>query len=289
VALYEAATHKLALPTLEQPGNPVKLVFSPDDRVLVSVTDAGSVNFYELPAGTRRVGISPHAGVVWMAFFNADGRYLLTASSDHTARLWETATAKSVREFRHEKAVFHAAFSHDGSRVLTCSADHTARLWETETGRPIGEPMRHPGDVWYGEFGSDDRFLLTGDDAGNARIWDAATGLPLSGWVHNGRSLKRAHLRPDGRQALSAAVDGTVRVWPVVIAPTPAPAWLVPLAEAVAGRRLTAEGTTERVSAERLRVLRAELGSSVGDSFYSRWARWFLTERVQENPAPFRP
>ena len=218
-----------------------------------------------------------------------DGRYVLTASSDHAARIWEAGTAKLVREFLHEKAVFNAAFSHDGSRVITCSADRTARIWETASGRQVGEPMRHPGGAWYGEFSPDNRFVLTGDDAGNARIWDAASGLPLNGWVHNGRSLKRARLRPDGRQALSAAVDGTVRVWPVVVAPQPAPDWLAQLAEAVAGRRLLEEGTTEAVRSEKLRALRSDLSAQAGEDFYSRWARWFLVDRMQENPKPFLP
>jgi len=289
ILVYGAESGQLAFPRMSMGEPPVRIALSPDDQSLVGVAESGSVTLWKLTPDARGIPIGRHKGVVWTVGFSPDGRAVLTASSDHTARLWATATGKPLQVFEHQKAVFNAAFSHDGRHVITCSADHTARLWETQTGQAVGEVMRHPGDAWYGEFSGDDQFILTGDDAGNARIWDAASGLPLSGWVHNGRSLKCSHLRPDGRQALSASVDGAVRVWPVVIAPDRPPSWLPPLAEAIAGQRLTPAGATEKVPGESLRTLRADLGSRLDRDFYTRWAHWFLVERVQEDPAPFRP
>ena len=56
------------------------------------------------------------------AAFSPDGRFVVTASLDGTARFWEAATGKAIGEpLRHESAVLSAAFSPDGRFVVTAS------------------------------------------------------------------------------------------------------------------------------------------------------------------------
>jgi WD40 repeat protein len=227
--------------------------------------------------------------VIWSARFSPDGKKLLTASRDRTAALWELATGQLVREFQHDQQVYNAVFSPDGRRIVTGDASRLAHVWDMETGRRLYDLLPHPGGVWYVEFSPDGRVLLTGDDAGNARLWEASTGLPLSGWVRNGRSLKRLRFSPDGRFALSASDSGTVRVWPVMVGPAPAPTWLPDLAEALAGRRLREDKAPEPVPDALWPKLSASLKALEGEDFYARWARWFLVERMKDEPSDFGP
>jgi len=47
-----------------------------------------------------------HQRWVWDCAFNSDGEYLLTGSSDHTARLWRVSTGEAERQFiGHQKAI----------------------------------------------------------------------------------------------------------------------------------------------------------------------------------------
>ena len=186
------------------------------------------------------------------------------------------------------KPVYAARFGPGARQVLTGGADHTARLWNAVDGRPVGEPMLHPSAVWFGEFSSDGRFVLTGDDTGHARIWDARTGLPVNGWVKHGSGLKRLRLDPDGKQVLMASVDQGVRLWRPLLAPGPAPAWLPDLAEAVAGLRQLDHHTLEPIPPGTLAAVRSRLTSAPPADFYSRWANWFLVERMQPDPPAFR-
>jgi WD40 repeat protein len=63
-----------------------------------------------------------HEEYVSSAVFSPDGKRVLTASVDNTARLWDAATGKQMGpDMRHEDAVTSAVFSPDGKRVLTAS------------------------------------------------------------------------------------------------------------------------------------------------------------------------
>ena len=68
---------------------------------------------------------------LWSARFSPDGQTVLTASDDHTARLWEVASGRELRVLRgHRGPVRDAQFSADGRTMLTASDDTTARLWD---------------------------------------------------------------------------------------------------------------------------------------------------------------
>src|SRR5437773_12492204 len=90
------------------------------------------------------------------AVFSPDGKKILTASRDGTARLWNAENGQQIGiSFKHEMELTSAVFSPDGKKVLTTSWDFTARLWNAETGEPIGIPMKHDYYVNIGVFSPD--------------------------------------------------------------------------------------------------------------------------------------
>jgi hypothetical protein len=85
------------------------------------------------------------------AVYSPDGKRIVTASANKTARLWDAETHNPIGEplRGHENMVTSVAFSPDGTRIITASADNTARLWDAGTGNPIGEPLAGHDDVVY--------------------------------------------------------------------------------------------------------------------------------------------
>jgi WD40 repeat protein len=72
-----------------------------------------------------------HDDAVWSAAFSPDGKRIVTASWDGTARVWDVESGKPIVELRaHENIVTDAAFSPDGKRIVTASLDQTARVWD---------------------------------------------------------------------------------------------------------------------------------------------------------------
>jgi WD40 repeat protein len=65
------------------------------------------------------------------AAFSPDGRHIVIASADKTARPWDAETGKQLSEpMRHELDVWSAAFSLDGCRIVTTSNDYTTQIWD---------------------------------------------------------------------------------------------------------------------------------------------------------------
>ena len=159
---------------------------------------------------TSRV-LQGHALWVKSVAFSSDGRYGLTGSEDHTARLWDVATLQSRILQGHTDCVSSVAFSPDGRYALTGSNDNTARLWDIVTlqSRVL---EGHTGWVRSVAFSPDGRFALTGSKDNTARLWDVAT---LKSRVLQGHTgwVTSVAFSSDGTYALTGSNDDTARLW----------------------------------------------------------------------------
>ena len=76
--------------------------------------------------------LGAHSLAVTSAAFSGDGKRVVTASLDKTARIWDAESGKEIAVLKghYGDRVLSAAFSGDGKRVVTASLDKTARIWD---------------------------------------------------------------------------------------------------------------------------------------------------------------
>lgn len=184
----------------------------PDGLRIIAVS-----GIFDAATGRRIALLEGHTGGVDRAAISADGKRIVTASFDKTARVWDAATGTSVATLvSHTGSVRSAAFSPDGQRVITGAEDNTARIWDVETGTPIAKLTGHTGVVWYAEFSPDGQRVVTASDDKTARIWDAATGEPIAHLAGHAGSVRSArYSSPDGQRIVTVSDDKTARVWDV--------------------------------------------------------------------------
>src|SRR5262249_30170985 len=65
-----------------------------------------------------------------------DGKRVVTASWDGTARIWDAESGREIAVLKGHM-LSSAAFSGDGKRVVTASWDGTTRIWDAESGTEI--------------------------------------------------------------------------------------------------------------------------------------------------------
>ncbi|QRO01348.1 WD40 repeat domain-containing protein [Archangium violaceum] len=142
------------------------------------IATAGYDNQLILWDGHSRTAIARanHDHLANQCSFSPCGRYLVSSSSDHTARIWELPYLKLHAVLAdHEDDVEMSAFNERGDRVATCSRDHTVRVFSLD-GRLRAEMHGHQSDVISVSWERGDSQLLSSSDDGTIRRWNAETG-----------------------------------------------------------------------------------------------------------------
>ncbi len=140
-----------------------------------------------------------------------DGKRILTASYDKTARIWDTQGKELAVLKGHTQPVNSALFSDDGKRILTASWDKTARIWDTQ-GKELAVLKGHTQPVNSALFSEDGKRILTASYDNTARIWDTQ-GKELAVLKGHTQPVISAIFSEDGKRILTASYDNTARIW----------------------------------------------------------------------------
>ena len=155
-----------------------------------------------------------HKGPVFGVAFSPDGKRLATASSDHTAKIWDADNGQELLTLRgHEGPVFSVAFSPDGKRLATASNDKTAKIWDAASGKELLAIRAHSSCVRSVAFSPDGKRLATASFDKTAKIWDAVSGKELLALCGHTREVFCAAFSPDGKRLATASNDATAKIW----------------------------------------------------------------------------
>ena len=146
--------------------------FSPDGKKLLVFGGAG-LGLIDVETGKQLVTFRGHSGALKSALWSQDGRFVVTASDDMTARVWDAATGKEVHLLRHKASVAFATMTADDRRVVTAS--DTVRIWDLDPlpiamhASPVSLFSLREGSLWHqiASRGS----LLRGPRAGGIAFW----------------------------------------------------------------------------------------------------------------------
>jgi WD40 repeat protein/uncharacterized caspase-like protein len=151
-----------------------------------------------------------HDKEITTAVFSPDGKNILTASKDHTAKLWELSQKFVHRLSHHENGVNTAVISPDGKRFLTAAFDNKAKLWD-EQGRGI-DSLMHADAINMAIFSPEGWRVLTAGRDSVAKLW-APRAKKVITLLHHGAVNSAVFSPAAGEQILTASADSTAKLW----------------------------------------------------------------------------
>ncbi|WP_437758970.1 nSTAND1 domain-containing NTPase [Sorangium sp. So ce1389] len=159
------------------------------------------------------VTLRGHEQPLRAAVWSHDGQWVLSASDDRTARIWNAGgTGDPVVLSGHEGRINALAFSPDDKRVLTASEDGTARLWGVGGGQ-IDVLDAGGGPVRRAAWSPDGARVVIASADNIARVYSAAGGGGVVELKGHAGALSVAVFFDGGARVLTASEDGTARIW----------------------------------------------------------------------------
>ncbi|MGB8646669.1 MAG: CHAT domain-containing protein [Anaerolineae bacterium] len=202
------------------------VAFSPDGNYIVTASADPTARIWDLRPCLRAslpncaaplyAELRGHTGNIKSVAFSPDGQTIVTASEDHTARVWAMTGAPRQELSGHQGAIWSAVFSVDGKYIVTASADSTARIWDSTTGRPLFVLAGHSANVKGAVFSPDGQYVATASDDRTARIWRVATGEQVAIMRGHTAPIWTVAFDPSSRYIITASSDRTARIWEVV-------------------------------------------------------------------------
>jgi WD40 repeat protein/tetratricopeptide (TPR) repeat protein len=240
--VWDVRTGKPLTSAMQLGAIPRSVAFSQDGNWVV--TDDGAARLWN--ARTALPATPPLQHCEGGVRLTRDNRWLVTAGTDGTVRVWDLAARPEAVRFAMGVGS-HAAFSRDGERAVSAGKGVCCQ-WDVRTGEqvtpdvpyrmdgasspalspderrvvsPLGDStagvydarsgrlllrLPHPGLVSSAAFTPDGRRIVTSCDDGQARLWDVHTGKQVAAPWSTARGVERAIFSPDGRRI--ATVSG---------------------------------------------------------------------------------
>jgi WD40 repeat protein len=152
--------------------------------------------------------------------FSADGKRIVTASGDETARVYDATTGALQLELKQsvgEAGIECAAISPDGTQIATgCKGGvdegGVLKLWDARTGKTLRKWQADKFHVTRVAFNPDGARIVTGGFDQAVKVWDARTAallLDAKGMMSHWSSVA---FSPDGTRLVAGRDDRTARV-----------------------------------------------------------------------------
>lgn len=141
------------------------------------------------PEAQCRWTLTGHTGKVNAVAYSPYGRWVVTASNDYTARLWNHHTGDPIRVFGENPGTQHMS---NVTSVAWKPPPITAKKWDKQHDQ-----------------------VLTGGEDGKIKLWMVHTGELIQQFDH-GAKVTSVAWNFDGSKIVSGAADGTAKVWNVI-------------------------------------------------------------------------
>ncbi|MBI5692196.1 MAG: protein kinase [Verrucomicrobia bacterium] len=173
-----------------------------DDRVVV----------LDIATGRTGLGPLPQGGRVLEVRFSPDGRWLATAVSNLSAKIWDAGTGQLRATLPHTTPLGTVTFSPDSRRLVTTASSAQWRVWSVPDGVALTPSYTARTQANQALFSPDGKLLVITDGAG-ALMADSEAGFALVQKLDHDGPCYAAEFSRDGTLLATTSDDATAKVW----------------------------------------------------------------------------
>ena len=172
----------------------------------------------ELPPGVPSVSVRSDSATRTrcdVCDYSPDGKQLVSASWDGTARLWEAASGKELARFPIPGGGSGAAVSPDWHARRDRRHETVRYLLGREDRKELGRSGKLEDTIFFIQFSPDSRMVAAA--SGDAlRLYDTVVRKELHKFAIARGGAHCLRFTPDGNALTAACADGTIRFWNVM-------------------------------------------------------------------------
>lgn len=201
-------------PILNLGGVISSLAIAHDGHLFAAATQAGSAVLADLQQPQAAPLRLPHPRGVNSVAFSPDGKSLLTACDDGSARLWRVADGALEREFRFsDTRLPAAAFSPDGQQIAAAVRNGAVMVWGIHDA--AAQTWAQPGRVAQRtvQFAPHREMLISGGAARLLNVWNTQSRKRIAGLTGHGQEIYCLEFSPTGEIIASGDAGGSIRLW----------------------------------------------------------------------------
>mgnify|MGYP002039532616 CR=1 FL=1 len=120
--------------------------------------------------------LSGHKASVVDVVINDDFHQIISASADHTVKVWDIATGRIKYtcggEQGHKQDIYSLDTHKDGRFIASGSGDKTVKLWDVEAGANTSTYFDHSDAVHSVQFSPDGKCIAAGGADKCINVWD---------------------------------------------------------------------------------------------------------------------
>ncbi len=210
--------------------------YSPDEKMIASGSDDGTVKFWDATTGELINEIIGHLSTeIYSVVYSPDGS-TLTCGTESEIRFWNPQSGELLNTITEPSCnVYTIAYSSDEKMFATGGTSKKARLWDTKTGRFLGSFSGHKETISSVTFSPDGSMLASGggvekrkignqkETVGNYSVclWEIRTGGQyligdrLADFTQHTEPVTTVIFSPDGKTLASSSHDKTIQLWDV--------------------------------------------------------------------------